>query len=86
MSGHVLQPRNTMPRITEFWAALSVDSIDNNEGICAVQLSDGVWVPLLAADPARLPWIKEQAKLVKKKSGARIKIVKFSVREDIEEL
>lgn len=75
-------PPNYLPRIDSIWAILSVD--EHGEGLCAFPMR-GVMLPLIAADEARLdslrPIAKELAKLFE---GKKLKLVKFTIREEIE--
>jgi len=72
-------PTNTF-RITAIWAAISVD--EGGEGLCAVNLN-GKWMPLIAADETRLKWVVDQARMLAKASGKRIKIIKMTSRIEV---
>lgn len=72
-------------RIESVWAAIAHDETDDTEGLCAVKLGDQ-WMPLIAADPARLDFIREQARLLVPLVGKPIKIVHFTTREELEVL
>ncbi len=77
-----------MKTIDQVWAIVSVDPEDNTEGICASFIG-GMWVPLLAADEARLPFIMEQGiKLAGSEQyhNKTIKLIKLTTREEIETL
>lgn len=76
-------PKNTIVRIDQIWAAVSVDPDDNTEGVCAVQMNDH-WMPLIAADEERLPFIREQAARLAS-LGRKIKIIRLTTREVVEE-
>ncbi|WP_457298667.1 hypothetical protein [Phyllobacterium sp. P5_D12] len=78
MSGPQL---NTILRIESVWMALSVDD-DGTEGVCGVMLPSGMWMPLLAADEKRLPFILEQAEMVAVSQQRLIRIVKLTTREE----
>jgi hypothetical protein len=82
--GFVHQPKNTMPQIDEIYAFVSVDASDGNEGVCAVNLG-GVLMPLIAADPARLEALRPHAKQIAQMLGQKIRLVKFTTRQVIEE-
>jgi len=73
---------NTLLRIDSVFMALSVDD-DGTEGVCAVMVN-GMWMPLLAADEKRLPFIKEQAAFVAKRDNRLVRIVKLTSREEVE--
>ncbi|NEI52693.1 hypothetical protein GR217_34305 [Rhizobium leguminosarum] len=72
---------NTLPRIDSVWMAVSVDD-DGSEGICAI-LHNGMWMPLLAADEARLAAITEEAKIIAATQGRLIRIIKLNSREEV---
>lgn len=72
---------NTLPRIDSVWMAVSVDD-DGSEGVCAV-FHNGMWMPLLAADEARLEAIIEEAKLIAAAQGRLIRIIKLHSREEV---
>jgi hypothetical protein len=79
------QPKNTMPRITSVWAVVSVDPVDGNEGVAAAEVA-GIMMPLIAADEKRLEVIVPIAKAIKAGTGLRLKLVKFTTREEVEEI
>jgi hypothetical protein len=67
------------------WAYLSVDQT-GNEGIIASYLQEQeAWMPLVAADEDRVRSLRPWA-MVSVKAGYTVKLVKFSVREDVETL
>lgn len=73
---------NTLRRIDAVWMALSVDD-DGTEGVCAFLGANGVWMPLLAADEARLPFILEQGALIAKRDQRLVRIVRLHGRQEI---
>jgi hypothetical protein len=75
--------RGTGFKIAHVWAALVVHD-DTDEAVPAVQAPNGAWVPLIAADPARLDWLLSQAREIARKSGHSVRIVKFTSREPVE--
>jgi len=76
-------PPNTF-RITQLWAVLSSD--EGGEGLCAGPVINGVMLPLIAADEARLESFMPMAHKIAKESGKKVKIVRFTVREEIMEI
>lgn len=70
--------------INEVWVYLSVD--DTGEGVCAAQLKPGMWTTLMAGErriaDMMLPTVREVARLSKRK----IRLVKFTMREEIMEI
>lgn len=85
MNGLLMQPKNTMPRIDEIWAFVSVDPNDGNEGIIAQTMGD-TWMPFVAADKARLDALRPIVEHLVHKRGITVKLVKFTQREEIETL
>jgi hypothetical protein len=78
-------PPNDILRIDEIWAFVSCD--ETGEGICAAPLlGPGSVVPLIAADKARLKSIMSVAQQLATASGKTVKLVKFTVREEVEEI
>jgi hypothetical protein len=68
-------------RIDAVWMAVSVDE-NGDEGVCAVNVN-GSWMPLLAADEARLPFVIQQATDIAAATQQLIRIVRLTVREEI---
>jgi hypothetical protein len=69
--------------VQEVWVAL-VRHGDGDEAVPGVMMPNGMWAPLVAADPKRLEWIREQARIISRESGKAVRIVRFSTREDLE--
>jgi hypothetical protein len=80
----LIQPKNTMPRIDAIWAFLSVDERDGNEGVMAATMGINL-VPLIAADEKRLASLRPLAQNMAERFGMKVRLVKFHVREVIEE-
>lgn len=71
-----------MPLVIEhIWAFIAED--EQGEGVCGFLGPDG-WMPLIAADQARVESLRRVAKDIKATSGKTIKLVKFSLREEVE--
>lgn len=86
MSKVYLNHPNQLKRIDEVYAFVSVD--EKGEGIIGqtVQLrGDIVFMPFVCADKARMESLKPLAKEIAKESGRKIKLIRLSVREEIEE-
>jgi hypothetical protein len=81
----LIQPKNTMPKIESIWAFVSVDPQDGNEGVCAFQIGPQM-MPMMAADPKRLEAITPLAESLALRTGMKIKLVRFTAREEIREL
>lgn len=82
----LVQPKNTLPKIETVYAFVSVDPLDGNEGVCAAPMGGLGLVPLIAFDAARLESIRPIAADIAKMSGMKIKLVKFTQREEVEEI
>jgi hypothetical protein len=81
----VHSPKNTI-RIDTIWAFVSVDPEDNTEGVIAGPLmGPGSIVPFIAADEARLASLRPLAQKLAKQLGRPVRLLKFSVREVIED-
>lgn len=76
-------PPNTILRINQLWAVLSSD--ETGEGVCAIPFG-GTMLPLIAADEARLESFLPIAHQIATESGKKVKIVRFTVREEIMEI
>lgn len=74
-------PPNSMPRINKLFAYLSVDE-NGNEGLCAGPFN-GMTLPLIAADAARLSGLSDMAEMLAKVSGRKIVLVEFTTRKDL---
>lgn len=71
-----------LPRIDVIYAYIA--SGPEGEGICAFHGRDGMWLPMVGADIARIESLREHAREMVKKTGQPLKLVKFSVREELE--
>lgn len=56
---------------------------DGDESVPAV-MNAGAWYPLVAADKTRLDLYRDAARAAAKESGKEIRLVKFTVREELE--
>lgn len=77
-----MNEKNHLLCIDQIFAAISVDH-DGNEGVCAFHNGD-TWMPLVAADPARLADINKIAAAIAVERSMLIRIVKFSTREQVD--
>lgn len=77
-------PPNTMPCIREIWAFVSVDA-EGNEGVCAAMIG-GAWMPLIAADAARLAQLRPIAARLATAGNMRIRLVRFTSRVEEDRL
>ena len=71
--------------VKEVWAVIAVHG-DGDEAVPAVMSPDGLWFPLIAADPRRLAWIREQAQFLADSTdnAPPLKLVRFDTRTDLE--
>ena len=76
-------PENKL-KIENVWAFVSHDD-KGNEGLCAIPTNLGM-MPMIAADEARLKDLRVAAKKLVSMTNKKIKLIKFSVREDLEEI
>lgn len=79
----VVGGKNTIRRIDAVWAAVSVDD-DGTEGLCAVFTGSG-WMPLLAADEDRLPFVRQQAAIIATRDSRKVYVIRLAERSVIEE-
>lgn len=70
-------------RIMSLHAFVALDPATDEEGVIAQRMIDG-WMPMVAANPERLEQFRADATRIAKATGQTIKLVKFSVREDVE--
>jgi hypothetical protein len=70
-------------RIEELWAYVAIDK-DDIEGIVSASVPGLGHVPLVGADKERMLSYKSYAKMTARVTGAKIKLVRFSTREEIE--
>lgn len=79
-------PGKNYMKITEMYAFVSSDP--DGEGVVAQSMNmmgQQMMMPFVAADKARMESIKPLAKHIAKTQGKKIKLIKFTVREDLEE-
>lgn len=69
--------------IQEIWLAVA-DCGDGDEGIPAISLPNGMMMPLVAADPKRLTWLRQTVRSLVRLSGKPIRIVRMQSRELVE--
>jgi hypothetical protein len=85
VEGVFRQPKNSMPEIKSLYLFLSVDPDDGNEGVCAAPLGNLAFpIPMIAADEIRLGQLRPLAQQLATELQMRIKLVKLSVREELE--
>lgn len=81
-----ISAKNYLERIEEVYIFVSSDK--NGEGIIGrsiEMLGQNIFMPFVCADKERMESIKPLAKKIAKEYGKKIKLIKLSVREEIEE-
>lgn len=63
------------------WAFIATD--EDGEGLSAF-MHDQVWMPMIAADEARVESLRVMAQQLADRTGQPITLAKFSAREDLE--
>jgi hypothetical protein len=76
--------KNHLPHIHELYAFLASDG--QSEGLTAALFTDGIRMPLVAADQARVDSLREVAQMIANESGQTVTLCRFSVREDLEQI
>lgn len=79
----VHSPPNTIPRIETIWAVVSVDA--TGEGICGAMIG-GQWMSLTTASEHLVPSLLQIAGDVSKMTKKKLRLIKMTAREDIEEI
>lgn len=72
-----------MKRVNSVWVALAVDPMDGSEGMCGVLIGDH-WMPLVAADELRLPFVQQQARFIADRTGQTVRVIRLTTREEVE--
>lgn len=70
-------------KITTIHAFIAEDE-DGSEGICAFQSPGYGWMPMIGADADRILSLREYAEGISRSSGRPVKLIRFSVRSDLE--
>jgi uncharacterized Zn finger protein len=77
---------NYLEKITELYAFVSVD--EGGEGVIGESINIGMrntFMPFVCADKERMESLKPRAKEIAKLSGKKIKLIRLTTREEIEE-
>jgi hypothetical protein len=77
-------PGNIQERIDQIWCWVSVD--EGGEGVIAAPFPNIGMMPLIAADEARLNSLRPIVESIVRITGKSARLVKFSLREEIEEI
>jgi len=80
--GYLVQPKNTLPQITELWAFVSVDPRDGNEGLIGMPTPHGM-SPMICADKERLACLAPLAKRLARDfyPDCTVKLIRLSNRQ-----
>lgn len=73
--------KKTLLRIDELYAFIAQDA--DGEGLPAF-MHNGMMLPMVCADKARVDSLREMARMMARESGNKITLCRFSVREEIE--
>lgn len=73
-----------MPKINECYLFVATDSSPEDEGIAAFLAKSDMWLPMVAADMKRVESLRGMAQRVADESGDVVRLIKFSVREELE--
>lgn len=78
-----------MPKINEMYAFVVEDTGPDDEGITGCYMRPGAqgsgqWMPFVGADMQRVEQLKPMAAQVARAVGKPVKVLRFSVREEIE--
>jgi hypothetical protein len=77
----MIDSKKTLLRIDELYAFIAHDA--DGEGLPAF-LRNGMMMPMVCADKARVDSFREVAKMMTQQSGNKITLCRFSLREEIE--
>lgn len=72
-----------MSRIEEMFAFVAEDTGPDDEGIIGARTAMG-WVPLVGADMARVESLKPFAMDIARATGKKVKLLRFTTREEVE--
>jgi hypothetical protein len=71
-------------RITEMYAFAAVDPTGEFEGVCAYRHPEQGWLPMVAADAARIERLRPYAQEIATRTRRRVELLRFTVRETVE--
>jgi len=77
------QPKNTLPRIEEIYAFVSVDEEDGNEGVIGAPVGPVGCMPLVAADRKRVESYMPIAQQIANLTGKPIRLIRLTKREEV---
>ncbi len=71
-----------MPKIEEMYAFVAEDTGPDDEGVVAMATGSG-WLPMVGADMARAESLKSIARDISAQTGKKVKLLRFTQREDL---
>jgi hypothetical protein len=71
-------------RIDQMYAFVALDPEDDTEGIVAFLAPGSGWMPMVGADMQRIDQLRPFARQQAKALGVRIRLLRFTDREEIE--
>ena len=74
----------TGQKIERLYAWVATET-DGGEGVCSWLMPDGVHMPLVGADMARIESLAPQAALIARATGYPVRLVEFSTRRVLRE-
>jgi hypothetical protein len=77
------KPQTGQP-IERLYAWVATEA-DGGEGVCAMSMPDGMMMPLVGADMARIESLRAHARSVAVASGCPVRLVEFSTRRVLRE-
>ena len=72
-----------MPKIEQIYAFIAEDTGPDDEGVTGFATGMG-WMPMVGADIDRIESLKPIAQQIAKSTGKKIKLIKFTNREEVE--
>ena len=72
-----------MPKIEKMFAFIAEET-PNDEGVIAMSMPNGTWMPLVGADMARVESLRRVAQDTATRTGKNVILIEFSVRKDLE--
>jgi hypothetical protein len=75
---------NTGQTIERLYAWVATEA-DGGEGVCAMSMPDGMMMPLVGADMARIESLRAHARSVAVASGCPVRLVEFATRRVLRE-
>ena len=76
---------NTSQKIVKMYAWIATEP-DGGEGVVAIRLPDGMWMPLVGADRERIDSLRKQAVGIMRDTNMPIALKEFSTCTVLEEL